>query len=270
MNKYLSYLYGSAKKIGGFKRSFEISRVQGLLWLMRNKPRFKDYKIKIFGLVVHLCDPRSFYFEFVHIFGRQIYRFKTDKKNPTIIDGGGYIGLSCLYFKTLFPGSKILTFEPDKSALVYLKKNLQANNLSDVRVIEKGLYDNDTEISFCPDQTDGGKIDERGEVKVAVTKLSNYINEEIDFLKLNIEGAEISVMRDLHKNNKLKFIRELCLEWHSFKNEQQNLAEILEILSANNFRYYIGNFRNSPKGEFSRLPARQYYLLVYGKNMSEK
>lgn len=249
-------------------RLYMLIVITKLRFFLKNKPRFSISRVKVLGYNIFLNDPRSFYFEFIHIFKNEIYGFHSEKENPLIIDGGGFIGASCLYFKKRYPKANIIVFEPDSNALPILRKNIEVNKLNNITIVEMGLFDKEGEISFLPDNTDGGKIDTGGIHKIKVTKLSNYINSEIDFLKLNIEGAELNVFEDLDQNDKFKYIRELCIEYHSFKYQKQNLDRILSILTKNNFRYYISNFEKSPKGNFKSDESAQFYLLVYAQNIA--
>jgi len=265
MNIVIKFLRKWAKLID---RVYMLLIIARLRLFLKNKPRFSLSHVRVLGYNIFLNDPRSFYFEFIHIFKNEIYGFHSEKERPYIIDGGGFIGASCLYFKKKYPKANILVFEPDNNALFILRKNIEANKLDNVTVVEMGLFDKEGEISFLPDNTDGGKIDTGGMHKIKVTRLSNYINSEIDFLKLNIEGAELNVFEDLDQNDKFKYIRGLCIEYHSFKRQKQNLDKILSILTKNNFRYYISNFENSPKGNFKSDENTQFYLLVYAKNIA--
>jgi len=233
--------------------------------LLKNRRKGKNYKTRVFEYKIYFSDPRSFYNEFIYIFKNEMYGFHPTKANPTIIDGGGFIGTSALYFKKICPQAHITIFEPDRSALTLLRKNISENKLEDITIIEKGLYDKEGKVSFLPDNTDGGKISADGTHSIEVTQLSAHIKDGVDFLKLNIEGSELKVFEDLDKNNKLKNIKELCVEYHSFKNSEQNLDKILGILTKNNFRYYIGNFAHSPKGKY--VATRTFFLLVYAQNM---
>lgn len=231
----------------------------------KDKPRFKPYFVNFLGLKFRFFDPLAFYYEFLYIFVNQIYHFTSTNFNPFIIDGGGYIGSSTVYFKKLYPHCKILVFEPDNSARSYLEKNIRENKLSDVKISPSGLYNQEGEASFLPDNTDGGKIDENGKTKIKVTKLSHYINQEVDFLKLNIEGAERLVLDDLNKSKKLTLIKQLCLEWHSFPNRQQDLDLILSILARNGFRYHIDNIVGTKHGKVKIKENDPFYLLIYAK-----
>jgi len=73
--------------------------------------------------------------------------------------------------------------------------------------------------------------------QVETTKLDQYINRPIDFLKIDIEGAEYNVLKSI--KSKLGNVRNLFIEYHSFSDKEQVLNEILSILTECKFRYYI-------------------------------
>jgi len=240
-----------------------------LKFYRRFQKRFILHKTKILGRTVFYNDPRSLFSEYKLIFKDKIYRPESSSRNPLIIDGGSHIGLSILYFKHIYPESKIIGFEPDQQTLSLLRKNI--NGLSDVQIIESGLYSQDKEISFDSNETDGGKISSQGQNKIKVERLSKYINSEVDFLKLNIEGAELDVLKDLDSSGKLRLVNEICLEWHSFAGQKQNLGELLMILEKNGFKYLINHFdyRVNPRlrPPFKLSDKTQYYLLVYARKI---
>jgi FkbM family methyltransferase len=245
-----------------FLRTCDMVRL-GIFW--KHRPRFQPYKIHIAGYAITLNDPRSFFYEFSHIFKHEIYNFKSTNQTPNIIDGGGYIGMATLYFKRLYPKAIVTVFEPDPLALTFLRNNIAANNLRDIKVVEKGLSDVEATVSFKPDQSDGNRITSTGYQIIPVTPLSYHITTPVDFLKLNIEGAELAVIKNLADAGKIKLIEKLCIEWHSFRHEAQKLDELLAILSRSGFRYYISSLPNARRGTFSARPEDQYYLLVYAE-----
>ena len=204
--------------------------------------RFGVRKTKILNFSVYYNDTRSLFSEFKNIFIDKIYHFTAATENPIIIDGGGHIGLSALYFKKIYPSAKIIIFEPDAVSIELLEKNIISNDLNDVKVIKSGLYSKDGKVNFIANQTDASKITESGNQEIQVEKLSKHITSEVDFIKLNIEGSEVEVLGDLELNNKLRDIKEMCIEWHSFAKQNQNLGELLNILEKNNFKYLINHF----------------------------
>lgn len=80
-------------------------------------------------------DYTEFFPLFRDIFIRKDYYFETKSSSPYIIDGGGNIGMSVLFFKYLYPSSRIAVFEPSPSIFEVLKKNIEINKLQGVALI---------------------------------------------------------------------------------------------------------------------------------------
>lgn len=161
-------------------------------------------------------------------------------KKPIVIDCGANIGTSCLYFKTLYPDAKITAFEADRNIYEVCVSNLQKNNITDVDVIHKAVWIDDKGIDFSPDGADGGSIQGEGDKnRVPSVRLSTVLMEfnEIDLLKMDVEGAEYEVIKDCQ--DALDNVKNIFIEYHSWNNLNQKLSEILAILEKNNFRYYI-------------------------------
>jgi hypothetical protein len=81
---------------------------------------------------------------------------------------------------------------------------------------------------------------------VETVRLRDFIDSEIDMLKIDIEGAEYIVLKDIE--DKLNLVNNLFIEYHDKQNDIQRLDDILSILNNNNFRYHIvsGFSRKSP------------------------
>lgn len=229
--------------------------------------------MRIGNFYITYDDPRSLYSEYINVFKNKIYHFTSDKNNPLIIDGGGHIGLSSLYFKSIYPQAKIEIFEPDGASLKMLNQNLTRNGLKNVIVHPIAITNSSGKASFDKARTDAGFISAVGNGIVETARLSNFIGANVDFLKLNIEGAEFQVLQDLEENNKLHFIKKMCIEWHSFRSKKQNLGGLLSILEQNNFKYLINHFDYRTnlvlKPPFQISPKTQYYLLVYAEQTSQ-
>ena len=209
--------------------------------LKRNKqllsgPRFVNatYEIEGHGEFTYV-DNKSFWFMYDEIFNKKIYQFRSETDTPLIIDCGANVGLSILFFKKIFPKCRIIGFEPDPEIFQVLCENV--GEFSDVDLINKGLWSERGSISFFSDSSDGGKVSEVGNTKVDVTLLSDYLQNDIDFLKMDIEGAEFQVLVEAGEN--LKNVRNIFVEYHSFKDENQTLPELMVILKEAGFRIYV-------------------------------
>jgi FkbM family methyltransferase len=232
--------------------------------------RFGFWKIKLRGQTVYCRDLLSFYMAAKDIFLHRIYDFKTQRSQPVLIDGGGHIGLFTLFAKAQYPGAHVTVFEPDPEALRLLRYNLAVNRLDQVTVVPAGLYKQSGHISFGADHSDGGSIYATGKTHtIPVVRLSDYISGPVDFLKLNIEGAELDVLREAEAA--LSHVDQLVLEYHGFPELCQPLHEILALLDRAGFRYLLHDFdaQTNPatKPPFHLEKEDRFFLLIYARRL---
>jgi FkbM family methyltransferase len=203
--------------------------------------RYTKIYTKLLNKNFLLVDSRSYYASYNEIFIQEIYKFRTSNQDCTIIDCGVNIGTSILYFKSIHPMCKVIGFEADKNVFEVCKENIKQFGYSNIELYNVALWDEITEIEFMSEGADGGRIDSRIENistnKISTTLLSNYINSPIEFLKIDIEGAEYRVLNEIKA--KLSYVKNIFIEYHSFNNEEQKLDQILIILKEEGFRYQI-------------------------------
>jgi len=133
-----------------------------------------------------------------------VRRFGLNKRKIVVADVGANIGFYSLFFsKLLHPGSKIFAFEPSASILDILRKNLEFNHASNVKIIEQACADRPGEIEFYigkhhhqssilkewADNESNGK-----RVTIQATTLDDFFcdknNQEFpDLIKMDIEGG---------------------------------------------------------------------------------
>ena len=207
-------------------------------------PRFIPSTFHYQNNRIHFVDSASFLYMFEEIFEIEMYKFNTDSEEPLIIDCGSNIGLSVLYFKKIHPQAKIIAFEPDKAIYAVLQKNIEASKLQNVTAINKAVWDKDTVLQFQTEGADGGRVaidsDKHNIKEVPAVRLQSYLeNTIVDFLKIDIEGAELTVLNDCKKD--LINVQRIFVECHSFVGSQQQIDEILTILKEAGFRVYMSN-----------------------------
>jgi len=169
-----------------------------------------------------------------------MFRFRRSTVPEVIIDGGANIGLATLYFKRSTPSTKVIAIEADPSIVKILRENVERFELENVEIVEGALWDVLEKVSFAPDQADGGSVvDSKSEsLAVSTLLLSELIgNRSIDFLKLDIEGAEQRVLEEARSS--LERVEQVYVEYHSPRNEQQDLSRVLKVLEDSGFHYYI-------------------------------
>jgi FkbM family methyltransferase len=221
-------------------------------------PRYKKTTIRFQGLTFDVPDALSFIYQYREIFVDESYWFKCKTDEPLILDCGANVGLSSYFFKSLYPNATVKAFEADPSIFQFLKSNINANLPSgSVECINKAIWVDDAGISFNPEGADGGSITktEPGKLHVDSVRLRDLlVSERIDFLKIDIEGAEYEVLLDC--DGHFQNVERLFFEYHSHRERPQHLDELLAIVSRNGFRYFIQSPSLS-KSPFLSLPSNE-------------
>jgi FkbM family methyltransferase len=203
---------------------------------------------------------------FEEIFAHLEYFFVTEKPCPFILDCGSNIGMSIVFFKALYPGSVIIGFEPAADSFTLLRKNVQANSLGDVTVHPFALGEVAGKVSFYRGAREGsfnastnlGRASGR-EDTVEQVRLSSFIDREVDFLKLDVEGAETGVIAELQASGRIRNIAQMVVEYHHhIDKKQDNFSILLAQLEQAGFGYQLG-------AQLPRIKAREHFqdILVY-------
>lgn len=242
-------------------------------------PRYKLYKdVSFLNYKCDIPDLLSFIWQFKEIFVDEIYYFETiDNPTPVIFDCGANIGIGCLYFKKIYPKSKVIAFEADLNIATHLRNNMQKNKIEDVTIVAKAVWTDYKGINFMSDGADGGSIlvenqnTSSSSEFIDSIRLKDWLDKEhkIDLLKIDIEGAELQVIEDCRHS--LSHINHIFLEFHALSEDVQSLSKILNILEKNNFRYYIENIakRSKPFVNQGRKQKMDLQLNIFAINRSK-
>ncbi len=224
---------------------------------------------RLLGKDVFITDSFWYLHSLKEIFIEETYRFRSATESPYILDCGANVGLSAIYFKRLFPRARVTAFEADASISKMLKSNLGAFGYDDVTVENKAVWTEDTVLNFAAVGSLGGKlVDTSGNgtgeglnrvAAVPAIKLARYIDKKVDFLKIDIEGAEIKVVEDCAAQ--LKNVERLFVEYHSDPEQEQQLDRMLGIIRNAGFRIYIKEAWNNLPLPYLRTDYRPCYDL---------
>ena len=231
------------------------------------------------GYAVRIHDVPYTYLLYKDSFVRRIYHFEAHCRDPLILDCGSNIGMSVLYFKSVYPHARIIGFEPDPAVFPYLRENVDRNRLLDVTLVQAALASQEGQLLFFSDGTCGSclaghapdDVEDGRWVKhqVPCVRLRDYLIEPIDFLKMNIESAEWEVLAD--SEDRLRQIREMVIEYHHLPGLARTLHDILALLHRQGFAYLIHDFdaETNPGSvpPFRLAPDSRYWLLIYAKRL---
>ena len=126
------------------------------------------------------------------------------KKGDVVIDAGANFGhLSLMFSKQVGANGKIYSFEPDRINVEKMKYNFQLNaDINAIEIIDLLLWSKNTVIDFYESGTVASsalwlpypsKCVKKEAVKIDDWVLKNNI-DKIDFIKMDIEGAELEAI----------------------------------------------------------------------------
>lgn len=228
---------------GKILRNYLRIRVRASLnrWFHFTHEHFLDYRVEVPDYDVFLAIFRQ-------IFVRHTYYLETKNSSPKIIDCGGNIGMSVLYFKYLYPNASITVFEPSREVLSVMKRNIEGNKLKDVKIVEAAVSAKDGELEIHPrgNAASGNTLlsgiseatPKKGLAEkpytVKTVRLSPHIPETLDLLKLDIEGSEGGVIQELEDAGKLHSVKEYVMEYHYYPQvPENNFGDLVKCFERN-------------------------------------
>ena len=143
-----------------------------------------------------------------------------------------------IYFKQQYPKARIISFEADPEIAAIAQNNLKAYGYNDVEILAKVVWINNDGVQFQTEGGTSGRIVKTAKIFPSIRlkdELAKY--SKIDFLKMDIEGAEFEVISDAAPE--LHRVEAIFIEYHSIKGEEQKLGELLNILKEAGFRYHL-------------------------------
>jgi len=229
---------------------------------LKNYPRFKTGQTKLQGHDFVFPDNYGFLHSLEEIFRDEVYRFNSKKPDPFIIDAGANMGLSIAYFKQLYPAARIVAFEPDADIYQLLQKNVTSLGYNQVDLRNAAAWTEDTTLTFFSEGSLAGSTEvnlvKSGSTQtVEAERLKKWLlKDRVDFLKIDIEGAENTVLFDLA--DELHRVEHLFLEYHSIVGKEQMLGEILVIIKNAGFRYHIKSAFDSLRFPFTQTVRKGF------------
>jgi len=170
-------------------------------------------------------------------------------KDEVFIDCGAYIGDTIDEFLKRMPieYKQIVAFEPDSKNFKELKKRHGCN--PKITLINAGAYDKEGELLF-KEQGGSSRItdeidnEQNNIVHIQVRTIDNLELDNVSFIKMDIEGAELNVLKGAEKTilkNKPKLA--ICI-YHS-DEDMINIAEYINNLIPE-YKLYVRHYSFYP------------------------
>lgn len=183
------------------------------------------------------------YKEYEYVVNLYLKNFGPVSSPVKIIDAGGNIGLSSIYFMQRFPDSKVIIIEPEKENFEELSFNLV--KYDNIIKINGALWKNNCKLNIVNDFRDKSdwafRVEESKNGSVSAFSMDYLMKEHdfdfVDILKIDVEGAEKEIFTS--KDSNLDFLQKtkcIAIEIHDeFKCKEQ----ILQILADYGFSIYF-------------------------------
>jgi FkbM family methyltransferase len=171
--------------------------------------------------------------QFEEIFiGRQ-YAFSADRPDPLIIDCGGNVGLSAVWFKLNYPKCRLTVYEADPDLAEISQTNLRRAGFEDASVRPEAVWIANETVAFAKTGDDSGKIVSESSTSYPAFDLSQHLPNRVDLLKLDIEGAEFQVLDRLCETQAIQRIQKLICEFHVWRDKTDDLLATLARIKDN-------------------------------------
>jgi FkbM family methyltransferase len=142
----------------------------------------------------------------------------------------------------------VVAFEADATIFAIMKRNCEAFGFKDVELNAKAVWHANTTLEFLAQGSEIGRVAspaEKNSIKVPACRLRDYLDQPVDLLKIDIEGAEADVLPDCEDS--LRNVRSIIVESHDFVEKPQTLPCMVAILQRAGFRLHV----------HSLVPAKQ-------------
>lgn len=191
----------------------------------------------------------------------------------TIVDVGANVGGSAMYFHLAFPDARLVCFEPSPTNFAFLRKNFTDEGSIDL--VPAGLSDRDERVELFVGRDTGmqssvARGDEQSdarepaELRRASAEFDRLGLKEISILKLDAEGCELPVLRDLGQH-RLRNIDFAYIEYHS-ESARRAIDELMSadfvLAMAQAIKPHRGMFLYMSRRMIRRFPQLDAHQLI--------
>jgi len=178
-----------------------------------------------------------------------------------VIDGGAYCGASAVLMgRIVGDRGQVIAFEPDAENYQAMLRNLAAHSATNVKTSPKGLWSRSGTVEFQSDGNMGSSILEAsGRIasnvsSIPVMSIEDVVNEygleRLDFVKLDIEGAEVPVLEA--SVDVLRRLRPRVIIEAHIVDGQLTTAPLCEILASIGYKSHL----------LLEFPGATYHLVL--------
>lgn len=225
-----------------------VEHLEDFEWLYKALKDYRSKKILVNILYYWLMsDPKKI--ESIHEKTFEQY-FDLDivscSENEVFVDIGAYIGDTIVSYSNIF-GSKcykrMYCYEIVPANIEYIQKNVELFQLKDVIIRKKGANSRSGTMYFSSNVLSSvNQLSEKGALAVPITKIDDDIEEDVTFIKMDIEGGEEEALLGCLEKIRQNHPKLALSAYHNYKDMWKLAQIIYEVDPTYHFylRYYGG------------------------------
>ena len=213
-------------------------------------PRYTAGEVTVGPYHLEYADAMSVWPQWEDLFVRETMAFMARTAAPRILDCGANVGVASMFFKSRYPQASITAFEADPALGDICRRNVARLPGPPVQVETAAIWTHDGEVEFVCEGADSGAIASIDptltgrKVVLAARRLRPWLNERIDLLKIDIEGAEVPVLRDCA--DLLHNVGSLAIDLHEFNPAQRQTGVLFDLLTSAGFVFDMVHLTSLP------------------------
>lgn len=182
---------------------------------------------------------------FENFYIKEYLNEKEIKPNDIIVDIGAHIG-SFSVFSSQY-AKNVISYEASPENYKLLIENIRLNSLKNIKAQNTAIYSKKCKMDFVLDKgnTGGNSFylnSQKGKLQINAIPLSQIFTDHklnrIDFLKMDVEGAEYEILLNTPKKY-LDKINKIALEYHDYFPTEHNVQELVVFLKKNGFEVKV-------------------------------
>ncbi len=238
---YLSCIKRLDRKISGLEKTREgvCLEIDGLKFFAPREP--ETVNVPVWKNTSRMENHGSFQYILSEQFVNRIYeKHYKIRKGDTVIDVGANIGtFTVMAARKAGDSGRVVAIEPEKKNLKFLRKNIRANGLENVIIVPKGAWSSKTRKKlFLKGLGEHSLLRRTGKsAYVKMDRLDDILESlgirNVDFIKMDVEGAESEVLKGADRTLGGKMSMAVC-GYHTIDGKPTH-REIISILKGKGF-----------------------------------
>lgn len=231
-------------------RKQRLQTILVVIWWILNRKMFRlPVLIEIAPSRLIICNPdSSFGSLIVYVTRPEFYEMQYVENHLTtdsvFIDVGAGIGDYSLIASSKIKHGKIFAFEPHPSPRAVFSQNIALNSIRNIILSSDVVSHKTGKVRFHFQQTSElSGISKHGQLTNARTidsLITEYKLNKIHMLKIDVEGAELSVLQGAKEAMKNNRIQRMVVEIRTSDLESSMTTHpVLQLLSKNNFSCFV-------------------------------